>query len=50
VAGRSPGEDDRRIATVVSMTALLPELPSLSEAERRVLGEWLTRSLDVMTG
>jgi AcrR family transcriptional regulator len=50
VAEPSAPEDDRRTdqltAAAVTMNALLPELPTLSRAERALMGEWLARSLE----
>ncbi|WP_148616387.1 TetR/AcrR family transcriptional regulator [Nocardioides rubriscoriae] len=39
------GGDDRLTTAVVTLAALLPELPALTDAERTLMGEWLARSL-----
>lgn len=50
LAGTSaPPASDLAPLAVALMTAI-PELPALSAAERRLLNEWLTRSIDALSG
>lgn len=38
------------VAVAVALHAALPELPALSDAERTLLSEWLTRAIDELQG
>jgi AcrR family transcriptional regulator len=40
--------DDHLTTAAVRLSAVLPELPGLSDAERALMGEWLTRSLGLL--
>jgi len=40
-----PASDTGPSAVAVTMLTALPDLPALTDAERALMGEWLTRSL-----
>lgn len=40
-----PASDTGPSAVAVTMPTALPDLPALTDAERALMGEWLTRSL-----
>ena len=49
LVSRVPSSTDDRLTTAtVTMAAALPDLPGLSDAERALMGEWLTRSLGLL--
>jgi hypothetical protein len=42
--------DSEPIALAVAFRAALPQLPALSDAERTLLSEWLTRAITQLQG
>ncbi len=43
--GDARGRDEQLTTAVVTLAAVLPELPALTDAERTLMGEWLARAV-----
>lgn len=48
ITTQTPVEARPPVAPAVALSATLPELPGLTEAERLLMGEWLTRSIALL--